>query len=289
MPRRDALPCGNACEKGSEMEPRERAVIVTFCNQKGGQGKTSAATAFSWGEARKGLRVLAIDFDAQGTLTANLAGDGIGDVPDICDWVLDGADARVAVTEGIDVVPATFDGVRRLEQHMERDFISPAGYLGKAIERSGYADAYDVVLIDTSSNINLPLTNALMASSAVIVPAEPRREGLMGFEKVWEVIELVAAQRGGSPAEAYRSVGLFVHAYKEQPRGHRDTAEEIREAAEGRGCSVYRSLIHENEPMADALGRHIDPFSRRNRIRAAREYESLIDEFNESAGVMRHG
>lgn len=273
------------CMTMKEKSEARGAVVATFCNQKGGQGKTSAVTAFAWGLARKGRRVLAIDFDAQATLTSNLAGDGWeGDAID--SWVIDGNDVRVRISDLIDLVPASLDGVVRLEQHMARNYVSVALFLTKALKAAGYADDYDFVLIDTSSNVNLPLTNALAASNAVVIPAEPRHEGMVGFEKVWDVVEAVAEMRtgreGASPSDAFDSLGLFIHAFKEQPRGHRDMLGEIALAAEGRGCSVYRSLIHENEPMADALGQHIDPFTRRNRIRAVREYESLIDEFEAS-------
>lgn len=261
----------------------KRAMITTFCNQKGGQGKTSAVTAFAYGLSHLGYKVLIIDFDGQATLTSNFTDfvdaearilpnlDEIYE-KDIYDWIIANEDVRHHVKEGIDLVPATLNGVRSLERDMAQDYLSPSGFLLRAIEP--LREEYDFILIDTSSNINLPLTNALVASQAVVIPAEPRTEGLIGFKKVWEVVQS-ASQVG----DGIVSAGVFLHAFKEQPKGHKSTAVEIAHAAKDLNCSMYQTLIHENEPMADALGAHLDPFANKHRIRAAREYEELIKEF----------
>ena len=47
-------------------------MIVTIANHKGGVGKTSLAAHLAFRGAERG-RVLAVDFDAQGNLTATLA------------------------------------------------------------------------------------------------------------------------------------------------------------------------------------------------------------------------
>lgn len=273
------------------MTNKERCVVTTFCNQKGGQGKTSAVTCFAYGLSHRGYKVLIVDFDGQATLTSNFT-DFLDEderlLPDITkvyekdiyEWLIDGEDVRVSVHDGIDLIPATLDGVRSLERDMAQDYLAPSAFLEKALDP--IRDQYDFILIDTSSNINLPLTNALTASNAVVIPAEPRSEGLIGFERVWSVIESV---KRVNPYLA--SVGVFIHAFKEQPKGHKSLAQEIMAAAQERNCEMYQTRIHENEPMADALGSHEDPFKHKRRIRAAREYESLIDEFLER--VKRNG
>lgn len=48
------------------------ATIYAVCNQKGGVGKTVTAVNLGIGLAREGRRVLLIDVDAQGSLTASL-------------------------------------------------------------------------------------------------------------------------------------------------------------------------------------------------------------------------
>ena len=46
--------------------------VISISNQKGGTGKTCSACNLGIGLARKGFKVLVIDADAQGSLTASL-------------------------------------------------------------------------------------------------------------------------------------------------------------------------------------------------------------------------
>ena len=48
------------------------AKITAICNQKGGVGKTLTAVSLGVGLARMGQKVLLVDVDAQGSLTASL-------------------------------------------------------------------------------------------------------------------------------------------------------------------------------------------------------------------------
>ena len=48
------------------------AKIMSICNQKGGVGKTVTTVNLGIGLAREGKRVLLVDVDSQGSLTASL-------------------------------------------------------------------------------------------------------------------------------------------------------------------------------------------------------------------------
>ena len=48
------------------------ATVYAVCNQKGGCAKTVTSVSFGIGLARSGKRVLLIDMDAQGSLSASL-------------------------------------------------------------------------------------------------------------------------------------------------------------------------------------------------------------------------
>ena len=89
------------------------ARIIAMCNQKGGVGKTTSTINLAAALARYGRRVLAIDFDPQGALSAGL-GVPAHEVPTIYDLMLGKVrDPREAVqhtqTPGLVVIPANID------------------------------------------------------------------------------------------------------------------------------------------------------------------------------------
>jgi len=89
------------------------ARIITMCNQKGGVGKTTTSINLGAAVAEYGRRVLAIDFDPQGALSAGLGVDN-HDSTTIYDLLLNPKlDPREAIqqtsTPGLDVIPANID------------------------------------------------------------------------------------------------------------------------------------------------------------------------------------
>jgi len=50
----------------------QKARIIALCNQKGGVSKSTTVVNLGIGLARQGKRILLVDVDAQGSLTASL-------------------------------------------------------------------------------------------------------------------------------------------------------------------------------------------------------------------------
>ena len=76
---------------------RKEARITAICNQKGGVGKTVTAVNLGIGLAREGKRVLLVDVDAQGSLTASLGYKRPDQMEDTLAVILEDAAARVRV------------------------------------------------------------------------------------------------------------------------------------------------------------------------------------------------
>lgn len=170
--------------------------ITALCNQKGGVGKTVTAVNLGIGLAREGKRVLLVDVDPQGSLTASLGyqrpdqmentlaeilGRIISDEP-----VSPGA-GIIQQAEGVDLLPANIElsGLEvTLVNTMSRETIL-RDYLHSV------QDQYDVILLDCCPSLGMLTINALAAADEVIIPAQAHYLSLRGMEQLIRTISNV--------------------------------------------------------------------------------------------------
>ena len=174
-----------------KLEGHGPARIISLCNQKGGVGKTTTTINLAASLAAYGRRVLAVDFDPQGALSAGL-GIHTHEIPTIYDLLLDGKrDAREVVVktrvENLDVIPANID-LSAAEVHLVNE-VAREQILARALRKVS-AD-YDVVLIDCQPSLGLLTVNALTASHGVIIPLECEFFALRGVAMLIETIDKV--------------------------------------------------------------------------------------------------
>ncbi|MDF1479026.1 ParA family protein [Leifsonia sp. H3M29-4] len=167
------------------------ARVIALCNQKGGVGKTTSTINLGAALAEYGRRVLAVDFDPQGALSAGL-GVPTHDVPTIYDLLLgtvaNPADAIVhTATPGLDVIPANID-LSAAEVHLVNE-VARETILARVLRK--VSDQYDVVLIDCQPSLGLLTVNALTAAHGVLIPLECEFFALRGVALLVETIEKV--------------------------------------------------------------------------------------------------
>lgn len=173
--------------------------IIAIANQKGGVAKTTTAGNLGIGLARTGEKVLLIDADAQGSLTASL---GYGE-PDAMEYTLatvlgkiindEAADWHEGIlhhAEGIDLMPGNIElsGLEvSLVNVMSRELVLK-GYLERLRED------YDYILIDCMPSLGMITVNALAAADSVLIPVQAAYLPAKGLEQLIKTIRKVKRQ-----------------------------------------------------------------------------------------------
>jgi chromosome partitioning protein len=167
------------------------ARIIALCNQKGGVGKTTTTISLAAALAGYGRKVLVVDFDPQGALSAGL-GVSTHDIPTIYDLLLDPKrDAHDVITatqvENLDLMPANID-LSAAEVHLVNE-VAREMILSRVLRQ--VSREYDVILVDCQPSLGLLTVNALTASHGVLIPLECEFFALRGVALLIETIDKV--------------------------------------------------------------------------------------------------
>jgi len=168
------------------------ATVIAMCNQKGGVGKTTSTINLGAALADYGRRVLLVDLDPQGALSAGLG------VPH---YELDNTvhnllvEPRVSIDEviiktrvaGLDLVPSNID-----LSAAEIQLVNEVGR-EQTLARALYPvlDRYDYVLIDCQPSLGLLTVNGLACSDGVIIPTECEYFSLRGLALLTDTVAKV--------------------------------------------------------------------------------------------------
>lgn len=174
-------------------------IIYSICNQKGGVGKTQTTVSLGIGLAREGKRVLLVDVDAQGSLTASLGYQQPDQMEVTLATIMGGIIADNPLppgmgilhnAEGVDLLPANIElsGVEvTLVNTMSRETILRQ-YLQTVREN------YDVILLDCCPSLGMLTINALAASDKILIPIQAQFLSIKGLEQLMRTIAKVRRQ-----------------------------------------------------------------------------------------------
>jgi chromosome partitioning protein len=221
------------------------ARIIALCNQKGGVGKTTTAINLGASLAEYGRKVLAIDFDPQGALTAGL-GVQSHDVTTIYDLLLGSVkDVASAIIEtrvpNLHVIPANID-LSAAEVHLVNE-VAREQILARVIRQ--VSDRYDVILIDCQPSLGLLTVNALTAAHGVLIPLECEYFALRGVALLVETVEKVRDRLN----PAIQLDGILATMYDSRTLHSREVLERVVDAF---GDSVLETVIGRTVKFPDA-------------------------------------
>ena len=247
------------------------AAIVALANQKGGVGKTTTAVNCAVLFARRGYRVLLVDFDPQGNATSSLGlekRDLTSTIYDVMVERRDGASVVVAgVRSNLDLLPATptlAAAEIELVQMANRERM-----LRRALRK--VSPQYDLILIDCPPSLGLLTVNAFTASDFVVVPIQCEFLALEGLGQLIATIDLVKRQLN----PALDVLGVVMTMYDARTRLSASVVEEVRKYFPQR---IFATLVPRSIRLAEApsFGMAIAEYDAASK--GAQAYESVVDE-----------
>ena len=180
-------------------DKKEKRKVLAIANQKGGVGKTTTTGNLGIGLARRGKKVLLIDADAQGSLTASL---GYTE-PDKLEVTLatimerivnedfpEPSDGILHHDEGVDLLPANIE-LSGIEVSLV-NIISRETILREYI--NCVSKEYDYILIDCMPSLGMVTINALACADSVIIPVQVAYLPIKGLEQLIKTIGRVKRQ-----------------------------------------------------------------------------------------------
>ncbi|OYD25931.1 ParA family protein [Oceanimonas baumannii] len=246
-------------------------IVWTVANQKGGVGKTTSVVALAGLLAQRNKRVLLIDTDPHGSLTAYLDYNSDALQGTLFDLFQAGAGRaefdRVALQtrfEGITLLPASISLAT-----LERTSSSREG-MGLVLKRllAEVKHDFDVAIIDCPPVLGVMMVNALAACDRILVPVQTEFLALKGLERMVSTFKLMHKAR--KDGFNYTVVPTM---YDQRTRASVQSLESLKEQY---GDRVWPAVVPVDTKFRDASLRHEPPSYYAKGSRGVYAYQTLL-------------
>ncbi|GFG69707.1 ParA family protein [Mycolicibacter senuensis] len=178
-----------------EPQPRSThgpAKVIAMCNQKGGVGKTTSTINLGAALAEYGRKVLLVDLDPQGALSAGLGVPHYELAHTVHNLLVE---PRVEIddvltptrVENLDLVPSNID-LSAAEIQLVNE-VGREHSLARALRP--VLDRYDYLLVDCQPSLGLLTVNGLACADGVLIPTECEYFSLRGLALLTDTVEKV--------------------------------------------------------------------------------------------------
>lgn len=251
--------------------------VISIANQKGGVGKTTTAVNLGIGLARSGKKVLLIDADPQGSLTASL-----GYVePDEIHVTL--ANILTSVINGEDVDPS--DGILHHEENIDLlpgniELSALEVLMGNVMSRElilkDYIEMmrsrYDYIIIDCMPSLGIMTINSLVASDSVIIPVQAAYLPVKGLEQLIKTIHMVKKRLNRN----LMIDGILLTMVDFRTNYAKDIALKLRETY-GTKIKIFDNVIPLSVKAAETSAEGISIYSHSPKSKVSNAYHGLQD------------
>ena len=252
--------------------------VIAIANQKGGVGKTTTTSNLGIGLARQGKKVLLIDADAQGSLTASL---GYTE-PDRLDITLASVMGNLIIDkeiepeqgilhheEGVDLMPGNIElsGLEvSLVNVMSREKILQE-YINLVREN------YDYILIDCMPSLGMITINAFACADSILIPVQAAYLPVKGLQQLIKTIGKVTRQLNPK----LEISGILLTMVDSRTNYAKDIAVMLREAY-GSRIRIFNSSIPMSVRAAEISAEGVSIFKHDPKGKVAAAYETLTEE-----------
>lgn len=252
--------------------------VLALCSQKGGVGKTTSCVNLAVGLARAGKRVLVVDNDPQGSMTASLGYPNPDELPETLATVLMNIVNEVTFEdslgilhheEGIDLLPANIE-LAGLEVSLV-NFMSRELVMKQYIEQ--VKDSYNYILLDCMPSLGMLTINALACADAVVIPVQAAYLPVKGLEQLIRTIGKVRRQLN----RGLEIEGILITMVDSRTNYARDITELIHETY-GNQIRIFPHNIPFSVRAAEISAEGVSIFKHDPKGKVAEAYQYLTQE-----------
>ena len=252
--------------------------IIAIANQKGGVGKTTTTSNLGIGLAKQGKKVLLIDADAQGSLTASLGytepdtlevtlATIMGDL--INDEEVEPTEGILHNEEGIDLMPGNIE-LSGLEVSLV-NVMSRETILRSYIEI--VRESYDYILIDCMPSLGMITINALACADSILIPVQAAYLPVKGLQQLIKTVGKVKRQINPK----LEIEGILLTMVDSRTNYAKDISAMLKEAYGG-SVRIFTNSIPISVRAAEISAEGVSIYRHDPKGKAAAAYDSLTKE-----------
>lgn len=242
---------------------------IIFLNQKGGVGKTTSVVNLGAALAKKGKKVLLIDFDSQGNLTSSVSADNraSGTYEVITQQVSALEACQTTSINNLYIIPGNIDlaGLNvELVDVEDRDF-----FVKKAL--ASLEDEFDYILGDCPPSLGIVTVNTLVWAEHVIIPMQCEYLAMEGLNLIMRTVASI--KRSLNPS--LDILGILFTMYSKRNKLANEVVEDVSSYFKDK---VFNTKIPRNVRLSEAPSHGLPIFAYDANCSGAKAYSSFAEE-----------